>query len=98
MSESEFCFRTTYTFGEGYNSLAPSCKRQGVGGDRKEKLYPKGTVDDIPKWIQAIVIQPLEDAGLVQEEWVNCVTIHDYYNGKPLGLHSINRDFCSRWL
>ena len=55
-------------------------------------------MDDIPKWIQAIVIQPLEDAGLVQEEWVNCVTIHDYYNGKPLRLDFIKRDFCSRWL
>ena len=73
-----------YTFGEGYNCQSPSSKRQGVGGDMREKLYPRGKVDEIPKWLKALVIEPLEDAGLLKEEWVNCVVINDYYNGTTL--------------
>ena len=38
-------------------------------------------MDPIPKWLKAQVIEPLEDAGLLREEWVNCAVICDYVGG-----------------
>ena len=32
-----------------------------------ERLYPEGEVDPIPTWIHALVIKPIEEAGIVPE-------------------------------
>ena len=75
--------RTKFSFGEGYNegynSQGPG--RWKRGDEKKAKLFPKGEVDPIPKWLKAQVIEPLEDAGLIREEWVNCAVVSDYVGG-----------------
>ncbi|KAK3090760.1 hypothetical protein FSP39_014409 [Pinctada imbricata] len=52
-----------------------------------ERLYPKGEVDDIPEWIHEMVIQPLCDANLIPEGFVNSAVINDYLPGGCIVSH-----------
>ena len=46
-----------------------------------ERLYPKGECDPIPEWVQTDVVQPLVDAQLIPEGFVNSCVINDYMPG-----------------
>ena len=75
--------RVKYFFGEGYTYG----KQMSERGPGKEKLYPKGEIDDIPRWIQKLVIKPLIKAGIVEEDFVDSVVINDYQPGGCIVSH-----------
>ena len=62
-----------YFFGEGYSSQATA--------PGQEKLYPSGTVDEMPDWIKELVIKPVEDDGLVPRDWINSAVVNVYLPG-----------------
>ena len=75
--------RNKYFFGEGY-TYGSQLQKKGPG---MERLYPKGEVDEIPKWIDELVIQPIVKAGLVPEGFVNSAVINDYMPGGCIVSH-----------
>ncbi|KAL4239987.1 RNA demethylase alkbh5 [Mactra antiquata] len=75
--------RNKYFFGEGY-TYGSQLERKGPG---MERLYPKGEVDDIPDWIEDMVIKPIVEAGLVPEGFVNSAVINDYMPGGCIVSH-----------
>ena len=75
--------RNKYFFGEGY-TYGSQLERKGPG---MERLYQKGEVDDIPKWIYDLVIKPLEAAKVVPEGFVNSAVINDYMPGGCIVSH-----------
>lgn len=75
--------RNKYFFGEGY-TYGSQLERKGPG---MERLYPKGHVDDIPKWIEDLVLQPIVKAGLLPEGFVNSAVINDYLPGGCIVSH-----------
>lgn len=75
--------RNKYFFGEGY-TYGSQLERKGPG---MERLYPKGEVDDIPKWVEEMVIKPIVKAGLVPEGFVNSAVINDYMPGGCIVSH-----------
>lgn len=75
--------RNKYFFGEGYTYGSQMVKR----GPGNERLYQKGEVDDIPKWIDRMVIKPLTDAKLIPENFVNSAVINDYQPGGCIVSH-----------
>ena len=75
--------RTKYFFGEGY-TYGGQLQERGAGN---EKLYPRGEVDPIPHWIQDLVIQPLEEAGVVRSGWINSAVVNDYLPGGCIVSH-----------
>lgn len=75
--------RNKYFFGEGY-TYGSQMARRGPG---MERLYQKGEVDEIPKWIGRMVIKPLVDAKLIPENFVNSAVINDYQPGGCIVSH-----------
>ncbi|CAE1328498.1 ALKBH5 [Acanthosepion pharaonis] len=75
--------RIKYFFGEGY-TYGSQLHKKGPG---MERLYPKGEVDDIPDWIQELVIKPLYQAGVVPEGFINSAVINDYLPGGCIVSH-----------
>ncbi|TNN75932.1 RNA demethylase ALKBH5 [Liparis tanakae] len=75
--------RNKYFFGEGYTYGAQLEKR----GPGQERLYPKGEVDDIPSWVDELVIKRLVSSGVVPEGFVNSAVINDYQPGGCIVSH-----------
>lgn len=75
--------RNKYFFGEGYTYGAQLEKR----GPGQERLYKKGEVDEIPDWIQELVIKRLVDSGVIAEGFVNSAVINDYQPGGCIVSH-----------
>ena len=70
--------RVKYFFGEGYTY------GEGLG---QEKLHRKGEIDEIPSWIEDMVVKPLVEAKLVEKNWVNSAVINDYMPGGCIVSH-----------
>ncbi|XP_059177309.1 RNA demethylase ALKBH5-like [Physella acuta] len=75
--------RNKYFFGEGYTYGSQLSKR----GPGNERLYSKGDVDEIPKWIHRLVISPLYRANVIPEGFVNSAVINDYKPGGCIVSH-----------
>lgn len=75
--------RNKYFFGEGYTYGAQLEKR----GPGQERLYRKGEVDDIPAWVDELVIQRLVSDGVIPEGFVNSAVINDYQPGGCIVSH-----------
>ncbi|KAI8794392.1 RNA demethylase ALKBH5, partial [Biomphalaria glabrata] len=75
--------RNKYFFGEGYTYGSQLTKR----GPGSERLYSKGDVDEIPKWIHRLVITPLYKANVIPEGFVNSAVINDYKPGGCIVSH-----------
>lgn len=75
--------RNKYFFGEGYTYGSQLAKK----GPGNERLYSKGEVDDIPRWVERQVVQPLVKAGIVPEDFVNSAVINDYKPGGCIVSH-----------
>lgn len=75
--------RSKYFFGEGY-TYGSQLEKKGPG---MERLYPKGEVDDIPSWIDELVVKPIVKAGLIPEGFVNSAVINDYLPGGCIVSH-----------
>ncbi|GAA6065437.1 RNA demethylase ALKBH5 [Tachysurus ichikawai] len=75
--------RNKYFFGEGYTYGAQLEKR----GPGQERLYSKGEVDDIPSWVNELVIEPLVAQGIIPVGFVNSAVINDYRPGGCIVSH-----------
>ncbi len=75
--------RTKYFFGEGYIYG----KQMSEKGPGQEKLFPIGEVDEIPSWIDKLVIRPLVKAGVIAKNFVDSVVINDYLPGGCIVSH-----------
>ncbi|KAG8227377.1 hypothetical protein J437_LFUL000385 [Ladona fulva] len=75
--------RTKYFFGEGYTYGSQLTKR----GPGMERLYPYGEVDSIPFWIYSLVIQPIVDAKLIPQGFINSAVINVYQPGGCIVSH-----------
>lgn len=75
--------RNKYFFGEGY-TYGSQLEKKGPG---MERLYPKGEVDEIPDWIDELVVKPIVKAGLVPDGWFNSAVINDYMPGGCIVSH-----------
>ncbi|KAG7245743.1 hypothetical protein CRUP_000282, partial [Coryphaenoides rupestris] len=75
--------RNKYFFGEGYTYGAQLEKR----GPGQERLYRKGEVDDIPAWVDELVIKRLVSDGFIPEGFVNSAVINDYQPGGCIVSH-----------
>ena len=75
--------RNKYFFGEGY-TYGSQLEKKGPG---MERLYPKGEVDEIPDWIDKLVVQPLVEAKLIPEGFVQSAVINDYMPGGCIVSH-----------
>ncbi|KAL5018001.1 hypothetical protein ScPMuIL_003723 [Solemya velum] len=75
--------RNKYFFGEGY-TYGPQLAHKGPG---MERLYPKGEVDEIPDWIDKMVVQPLYEANFLPKGFVNSAVINDYLPGGCIVSH-----------
>ncbi|KAK2146213.1 hypothetical protein LSH36_624g01079 [Paralvinella palmiformis] len=83
LTVDEAALRNKYFFGEGY-TYGSQLERKGPG---MERLLPKGEVDDIPVWIEELIIRPIVEAKLVPEGWVNSAVINDYKPGGCIVSH-----------
>ncbi|XP_064625020.1 RNA demethylase ALKBH5-like [Lineus longissimus] len=75
--------RNKYFFGEGY-TYGSQLSKKGPG---QERLYPKGEVDEIPDWIEEMVIKPVVEAKIVPEGFFNSAVINDYQPGGCIVSH-----------
>ena len=75
--------RNKYFFGEGY-TYGSQLEKKGPG---MERLYPKGEVDEIPDWIDKLVVQPLVEAKLIPDGFVQSAVINDYMPGGCIVSH-----------
>ncbi|KAL3876434.1 hypothetical protein ACJMK2_034283 [Sinanodonta woodiana] len=75
--------RIKYFFGEGYTYGSQLVKR----GPGMERVYPKGEVDEIPNWIEELVVKPLCDANVIPEGFINSAVINDYLPGGCIVSH-----------
>lgn len=75
--------RNKYFFGEGYTYGAQLEKR----GPGQERLYRKGQVDEIPGWVDELVIKRLVSKGVIPEGFVNSAVINDYQPGGCIVSH-----------
>ena len=75
--------RNKYFFGEGY-TYGSQMARKGPGNER---VYQKGEVDEIPHWIEKMVIEPLIEAKLVPVNFINSAVINDYLPGGCIVSH-----------
>ncbi|KAK0148305.1 RNA demethylase ALKBH5 [Merluccius polli] len=75
--------RNKYFFGEGYTYGAQLEKR----GPGQERLYRKGEVDDIPAWVEELVIRRLVSDGVIPAGFVNSAVINDYQPGGCIVSH-----------
>jgi len=82
--------RNKYFFGEGYTYGAQVSKVSGSStrkGPGNERLYAKGSVDEIPDWIRQLVETPLVQAKLIPEGFMNSAVINDYLPGGCIVSH-----------
>lgn len=70
--------RNKYFFGERYTY---GC---GLGS---EKLYPEGFVEPIPRWMEHLIIKPLEKARVLEQDFVNSAVINIYLPGGCIVSH-----------
>ncbi|XP_071509093.1 RNA demethylase ALKBH5-like [Diadema antillarum] len=75
--------RNKYFFGEGY-TYGSQLTRKGPG---QERLYPRGEVDEIPNWIEDLVIRKLVQAEIIPNGFVNSAVINDYQPGGCIVSH-----------
>lgn len=75
--------RNKYFFGEGY-TYGKQMDEQGPG---KEKIYAKGEVDEIPKWIEKHVIKRLYDENIVKDGFINSAVVNEYFPGGCIVSH-----------
>ncbi|CAB4002319.1 RNA demethylase ALKBH5-like [Paramuricea clavata] len=75
--------RIKYFFGEGYTYG----KQMSERGPGQERLYARGVVDDIPKWIFDMVERKIVDAGIVPKNFINSAVINDYQPGGCIVSH-----------
>uniref|UniRef100_A0A803JZU9 RNA demethylase ALKBH5 n=1 Tax=Xenopus tropicalis TaxID=8364 RepID=A0A803JZU9_XENTR len=75
--------RNKYFFGEGY-TYGAQLQRRGPG---QERLYPKGEVDEIPAWVNELVIRRLVEHRVIPEGFVNSAVINDYQPGGCIVSH-----------
>jgi len=75
--------RNKYFFGEGYTYG----KFMAESGPGKEQVYPKGEVDEIPKWIEKHIIKKLYDDNIVEEGFINSAVINEYFAGGCIVSH-----------
>lgn len=75
--------RNKYFFGEGY-TYGSQLEKRGPG---MERVYPKGEVDEIPNWIEDLVVKPLCDAKVIPEGFINSAVINDYMPGGCIVSH-----------
>ncbi len=75
--------RIKYFFGEGYTYG----KQMNERGPGQEKLYARGVVDEIPKWIFDMVERKIVDAGIVPKNFINSAVINDYQPGGCIVSH-----------
>lgn len=75
--------RNKYFFGEGY-TYGSQMARKGPGNER---VYQKGEVDEIPGWINRMVVKPLIEAKLIPENFINSAVINDYLPGGCIVSH-----------
>jgi len=75
--------RNKYFFGEGYTYG----KQMAESGPGKEQIYPKGEVDEIPKWIEKHIIKKLYDDKIVEEGFINSAVINEYFAGGCIVSH-----------
>ncbi|XP_071947937.1 RNA demethylase ALKBH5-like [Antedon mediterranea] len=75
--------RNKYFFGEGYTYGAQLAKR----GPGQERLYAKGEVDPIPKWIHDMVVAKLVAKNIIVDGFVNSAVINDYKPGGCIVSH-----------
>ncbi|MEE6497787.1 hypothetical protein FKM82_002852, partial [Ascaphus truei] len=75
--------RNKYFFGEGYTYGAQLQKR----GPGQERLYPKGDVDEVPGWVDELVIRRLVEHRIIPEGFVNSAVINDYQPGGCIVSH-----------
>ncbi|XP_077979842.1 RNA demethylase ALKBH5-like [Glandiceps talaboti] len=75
--------RNKYFFGEGYTYGAQLTKR----GPGQERLYAKGEVDEIPDWVNELVIKKLVESNVIEEGFVNSAVINDYQPGGCIVSH-----------
>lgn len=75
--------RNKYFFGEGYTYGSQLAKR----GPGMERLYPPGEVDEIPNWVDELVIKPIIKARIVPEGFFNSAVINDYQPGGCIVSH-----------
>ncbi len=75
--------RNKYFFGEGY-TYGTQMEKKGPG---MERLHRKGEVDDIPRWIHELVVDPLVKAKIIPEGFVNSAVINDYMPGGCIVSH-----------
>eukprot|EP00439_Symbiodinium_sp_Y106_P027074 s814_g3.t1 len=70
---------TKYFFGKGYT--------YGWGKRGSEELLPEGEVDPIPEWMMELLVAPLEEAGVLEKDWVDSVVMNDYGPGSSIVAH-----------
>ena len=75
--------RNKYFFGEGY-TYGSQLERKGPG---MERVYARGEVDDIPEWIDELLIQPLVKAKIIPDNFINSAVINDYQPGGCIVSH-----------
>lgn len=56
-------------------------------GTGMERLYPKNSVDPIPSWMYYYVINPLVEAKIIEENFVNSAVINEYQPGGCIVSH-----------
>jgi len=75
--------RNKYFFGEGYTYGSQLAKK----GPGMERLYPPGEVDEIPTWVNELVIKPIVKARIVPQGFFNSAVINDYQPGGCIVSH-----------
>ena len=75
--------RIKYFFGEGYTYG----KQMSERGPGQERLYARGVVDDIPRWIFDMVEKKIVNAGIVPKNFINSAVINDYQAGGCIVSH-----------
>lgn len=75
--------RNKYFFGEGY-TYGNQMKKKGPGSER---IYSKGDVDEVPKWIEKHIIQKLYSENVVKEGFINSAVINEYFKGGCIVSH-----------
>jgi len=67
--------RNKFFFGEGY-TYGNQMETKGPGSER---IYSKGEVDEVPKWIEKHIVQKLYSEKIVKEGFINSAVINEYF-------------------
>nr|XP_058898718.1 RNA demethylase ALKBH5-like [Kogia breviceps] len=73
-----------YFFGKGYTYGAQLQKRW----PGQERLYPFGDLDEIPEWVQQLVIQKLVEHRVIPAGFLKSAVIKDYQPGGRIVSHA----------